>query len=187
MSFDRAAGPVDVNASLGSRPRRGARAARLPAAADAREAVRAVDGLVAARLEGDLGLLAAARAGGREHLPARAVVAAAVAARAAVVAATATATATEAVAARRVAEAAAAAAALLLARAPALRAASGLVGQAAALVELLLAGRERELLAAVAAGQGPVLKHRARLLQVRSSTAVSVGFETRGSATLRCR
>src|SRR5262245_3227488 len=135
-----------------------------PASAHALEAVGAVDRLVAARLERHLGLAAAARAGRREHLAARPVVAAAVAARAAVVAAA------EAVAAGRVAVAAAAAAAattaLHLARAPALRAATGLVGQAAALVELLLPGGECELLTTVAAGQGPVLKHRTRLLQV---------------------
>src|SRR5215471_15291840 len=64
------------------RPRRGASvqpAGRLAvrAAADRLEALRAVDGLVAARLEGDAGLLAARRAGRREHLAARAIVAAA--------------------------------------------------------------------------------------------------------------
>src|SRR5690242_9653784 len=43
-------------------------------AADAAEAVAAVDGLAARRAEGHLGLAAAVRAGGREHL-ARAAVA----------------------------------------------------------------------------------------------------------------
>src|SRR5262249_52532660 len=109
------------------------------------EALRAVDGLVAARLEGDLGLLAALRAGRREHLPTRAVVAATAPTG-------------------RVGVAATPAPALLLARAPALRAAAGLVHEPAALVELLLPGGERELLPAIAAGQGPVLKHLVSLL-----------------------
>src|SRR5207302_5192677 len=59
---------------------------------------------------------------------------------------------------RRAVGVAASAAARLLARRPAIRAAAGLVHEAAALVELLLAGREHELLAAVTAGQGAIAK-----------------------------
>src|SRR5437762_10458507 len=98
-----------------------------------REAVRAVDRLVAARLERHPGLVAAGRAGGREHL-ALAAIAAGAAAR---------------IAAARIAAGATAG----LALGAALRAAGGLVGEPARGEELLLPDGEGKRLAAIAAGE----------------------------------
>src|SRR5437764_1024049 len=118
------------------------------------EAVGAVDRLVAARLEGDLGLLAALAAHRRVHLALRAVVAPGAVPTAGVAAAT------RVAAARAVAATvgvAATATLLGLARRATLGAAPRLVGESAAREELLLAGGEGERLAAVAAGEGLVL------------------------------
>ena len=108
-----------------------------------REAIGAVHRLVAARLEGDLGLLATLAAHRREHLALRAIVAA-----------------IRAVTATRAAAGVAAAAATLLrlARAAAVRAATRLVGQPALLVELLLTGGEDEILVTIDASDILVLE-----------------------------
>src|SRR5262245_50535129 len=114
--------------SAPGQPRRRGRAGLAAAATpDGLEALRAVDRLVAARLERHLSLPPAVRAGRREHL------------------------------ARPAAAVAAGAAAALLVGAPALGAAARVVDEPPALVELLLAAREHELLSAVTAGQGAVL------------------------------
>src|SRR5262249_12794806 len=131
-----------------------------PAAApDLLEAGRAVDGPVAARLERHARLAAAVRAGRREQLPARTLVA--------IVAPRATVARGVVVALRAVGVAAA----LSLAGLTALRAAAGVVRQPPALVELLLPGREGELPPAVAAGQNAVLKNHRALLLVRIGRA----------------
>src|SRR5581483_1303210 len=114
--------------------------ASLAIAAHALEAARAVDGLVGARLERHVGHAAALRAHRLEHLARAAGVAAAVAAA-------------TAVAAVAVVGHATAAAHAGLARGAALRAAPGLVGEALLREELLLPGRESELLAALPADE----------------------------------
>jgi hypothetical protein len=129
-----------------------ARTAAISAAAVAAallEAIRAVHGLVASRLEWDLRFFAAAGARRAEHLaltaPARTVPAAirgggsVAAVRAAIT--------------------------LRLAGSPAIRATSGL-RESAAGVEILLAAGKRKGLAAIAAGQGGVGRHRDGSLRV---------------------
>src|SRR5581483_9344873 len=101
------------------------------------EAVRAVDRLVAARLERDAGLVAAARAGGREHL----------ALAAAIAAATAGGIATAGVTVRATVGLAVSSAGLATRR---------LVGEAAGGKELLLPDGEGKRLPAIAAGKGLV-------------------------------
>ena len=107
------------------------------------EAVRAVDRLVAPRLEGDLRLLATVAAHRRVHLALRAVIP------------------TRAIA---TAVGIAAATLLRLARAPAVWAAPGLVDQPTLLVELLLTGGPDEFLPTIAAGQCFVLEAQFRTL-----------------------
>src|ERR1700690_1360356 len=117
------------------------------------EAIRAIDGLAARGAEGDLGLLAAARARRGEHLARTAIAAPAAAA--------------VTTAARAVAGAAAVAGAPAIAGATAglttrclaagsAAAATARLTEAALRVELLLARGERELLAAISAAQGLV-------------------------------
>jgi len=123
------------------------------------EAVVAVDRLAVGRAEGDLGLAAAARAGGREHLT-RATAGAV--ARATVGRPTAGA---GAVAAGAVARSTTAVTTGSLAAGAAGRAATG-VAELALSVELLLTGGEGELLPAVGAG-----KHLIRIQRRNSSRA----------------
>src|SRR5450755_2621328 len=106
------------------------------------EAVAAIDGAVAARLERQFRHAAAIAAGGFEHLALRAIVG-------------------PAVAAPLIALAAAgspigAAASLRLTRVAASRATSGVVGEALLGVEVLFASRESELRIAIRARQGSI-------------------------------
>ena len=128
------------------------------AAALATEAIAAVDRLAAGRSEGDLGLFATGRAGGREHL-AGATVVAATTATAAAIAAGATGVAARAItAAGAVRAATALAVTSSLAAGSAGGAAAGL-GEATLRVKILLGRSEHEFLSTVRAGQILVVVH----------------------------
>jgi hypothetical protein len=104
------------------------------------EAVRAINWAIFSRLERNLGLLAAARADSRIHLPFLALVS----------------TATTAISATT---AAAVAAALAIPGPAALGASRGLIGKALAREEFLFARRERECLSTFAAREGLIRVH----------------------------
>ena len=119
------------------------------------EAFGTINGFVTARLKGYLGFLAAARAGGAEHLT--------LAARTAAVAAT-----------RPVRTVSAAAVALSLACCATVRAATWF-RVATRRVELLLAAGKHKILAAVAAGQRSIGRHRRRVPQQEQTAQLAKG------------